>query len=73
MKRRNIVFVLMIALVALVAVSAIVTLTMPISAEGGGVDTGHSGTGKWDQVCCGTACEGGVDYCVGNGTYVCCK
>jgi len=28
--------------------------------------------GNWAQVCCGTGCSPG-DYCVGTGTYTCCK
>jgi len=27
--------------------------------------------GKWAEVCCGKAC--GIDYCLGNGSYTCCK
>ncbi len=30
-------------------------------------------SGSWDQVCCGSMCQGGVDYCLGNGNRTCCK
>lgn len=42
-------------------------LVLPV---GGGGDGGVAG--KWAQVCCGGACIG-QDYCLGNGTYTCCK
>ncbi len=29
--------------------------------------------GSWEDVCCGSTCVGGQDYCLGNGTYSCCK
>jgi len=28
---------------------------------------------KWDYVCCGRLCPGGVDVCMGAGQYCCCK
>lgn len=29
--------------------------------------------GRWAQVCCGSLCSGGMDYCMGTGSYTCCK
>lgn len=29
--------------------------------------------GRWEKVCCGLGCAGGVDYCLGSGSYTCCK
>jgi hypothetical protein len=29
--------------------------------------------GNWEEVCCGIKCTGGIDYCIGNGNYTCCK
>ena len=31
-----------------------------------------SATGVWADVCCGSHCTP-ADYCIGNGTYTCCK
>lgn len=28
--------------------------------------------GNWSDVCCGPAC-GGDDYCIGSGSFTCCK
>lgn len=30
-----------------------------------------AGDGNWANVCCGASC--GVDYCLGSGSYTCCK
>jgi hypothetical protein len=50
--------------------------TFPATAQAGDLVIAVSGggdvTGKWGQVCCGGACIG-QDYCLGNGTYTCCK
>lgn len=32
----------------------------------------EGGAGVWAQVCCGSGCSPS-DYCIGDGTYTCCK
>lgn len=71
MTKRRLVFVSLVLMFVMVTVVSIIALATPplqaadtqIKEEGGG--------GKWEEVCCGKQC--GVDYCTGNGTYVCCK
>jgi hypothetical protein len=29
--------------------------------------------GSWKEVCCGSLCTGGQDYCIGSGDKTCCK
>lgn len=29
--------------------------------------------GSWKEVCCGSMCTGGVDYCIDTGERTCCK
>ena len=31
------------------------------------------GDGVWKEVCCGSLCQGGTDYCIGVGERTCCK
>lgn len=32
-----------------------------------------AGDGLWAQVCCGSLCTGGQPYCIGVGTFTCCR
>lgn len=52
----------------LVVSAGIISLTLPA------IDTGTSSeNGKWSKVCCGSKCPGGEDFCLGTGSYKCCK
>jgi hypothetical protein len=73
MKRKNILFGVLVLLFALIAVTGVATLTMSAAEGGGGPSTDPYTGGSWEFVCCGSACDGGVDYCVGSGSYTCCK
>lgn len=35
-------------------------------------EIGGEGTGVWAEVCCGSGCSPSA-YCVGDGTYTCCR
>lgn len=48
---------------ALISASAAPSAPSPVTKDAAGV---------WAQVCCGSGC-GGPDYCIGDGTYTCCK
>jgi|CXWL01.1.fsa_nt_gi hypothetical protein len=72
MKKKLMVF----ALVAMAILSGVSVLAAAECEEelAGGKGVGLAcagGGGVWSQVCCGSAC--GTDYCIGSGTYVCCK
>lgn len=47
--------------------------TLSLNAGGGLPEEPGGGTGKWADVCCGPMCPGGIDYCIGTGSYICCK
>ena len=70
MKTQKLVFAVLVVLFIVIVSSAVTTLSLSaidVSAAE------HDGNGKWEKVCCGTGCAGGTDYCLGNGTYICCK
>lgn len=57
--------------------SAIVFLTLLLVfalslAPSVGAAREAGGTGVWAEVCCGSHCSPG-DYCIGSGTFTCCK
>lgn len=68
MEKIKIIFTVLIVLFCLTVLSTVFVLS--VNAER---DPLPSPIGQWGDVCCGSACPNGVDYCVGNGTYVCCK
>lgn len=52
---------------------AIVALAAVANATTSRVAQADPPAGKWEDVCCGATCPGGIDYCLGTGTFVCCK
>lgn len=67
MKKPKIVFVMLAILLCITVVSTLLTLSVDAAR-----DPLPGKDGSWAFVCCG-ACEGGQDYCVGTGTFICCK
>jgi hypothetical protein len=65
MKRSTLSMLILSIFIITVATMVVTNLSIPeeISANGD----------QWAEVCCGTKCKGGKDYCTGSGNYVCCK
>jgi hypothetical protein len=47
-------------------------LFLMVVAAAGSLVSPKADAGVWSQVCCGAGC-GGMDYCIGSGSYTCCK
>ncbi len=60
---------LLIILFVFVTVTAVTTLSLDAIPDPNPKDA----EGKWAMVCCGSDCKNGIDYCVGDGSYKCCK
>jgi hypothetical protein len=54
---------------AVIAIASIARAMMPDAARADEYDP-NAVAGKWGSVCCGS-CP--TDYCLGNGSYTCCK
>lgn len=67
MKKTTILFAMLSILFCIVVLSTIFSLSVDAAR-----DPLPSKDGNWAFVCCGS-CEGGQDYCVGTGTFTCCK
>ena len=70
MKKTRVVVMLSIFFCLIVFASV---LTLSVNATDDGFPAPDPDGGKWAWVCCGSMCAGGVDYCVGSGSYTCCK
>jgi hypothetical protein len=46
---------------------------LSLSAGGHGDPFPEADGGRWAQVCCGSMCHDGMDYCMGTGSLTCCK
>lgn len=55
------------AVVTVLAALALVAMALGVAPRTSRAEQGH-----WADVCCGPSCPGG-DYCLGTGTYTCCK
>jgi len=68
MKRSKLLIGVLAVLFILLTAASIFTLSLEA------LDNGHSEDGgTWAEVCCGTKCQGGKDYCSGEGRFNCCK
>ena len=68
MKKSKLLLGMLMLFFVVIVVASIFTLSVKA------LDNGHSeDNGKWDEVCCGSMCKGGHDYCLGTGTNTCCK
>jgi len=63
MKIRNVVQGIMFVIVAIVIVAAVAALLYVPETNG---------ATTYAEVCCGTYCVGGFDYCGGSGKNICC-
>ncbi len=61
-----------IALLALVLVGGIALTYTPDVQAVAPVEVDEGG-GVWNEVCCGSLCTSGQDYCIGSGERTCCK
>lgn len=52
--------------------SALAALTLALVGRALLPSTAQAAGGYWAQTCCGTQCASG-DYCIGSGSYTCCK
>lgn len=55
--------VLLFAMLAVMVIAGLESFVAPSKVS----------AGVWDEVCCGSFCPGGEDYCIGDGPYTCCK
>jgi hypothetical protein len=52
---------------AVLALASLARAMMPETAQA------NTFAGHWLEVCCGSLCNNGIDYCAGNGEFTCCK
>jgi hypothetical protein len=55
-------------LLSVLGLSVMAFAVMPLVSSRDAVQAG-----VWKEVCCGSLCTGGDDYCIGTGSYDCCK
>jgi len=71
MKKSKILLAFMVLFFSLVVFGSIAALSLNASVHVDPLPGADSG--RWAQVCCGSLCSGGMDYCMGAGSYTCCK
>lgn len=72
--KRNI-LLLAVALMTVLTLSSFVAPDLQArtaAAPAEAVEPG-GGAGTWDAVCCGSLCPNGTPYCIGVGSYTCCR
>ena len=67
MRASKVIFVFLAILFVVVVAASIFTLSVSALDNGQSTDSG-----KWAAVCCG-GCPTNQDFCIGDGTYKCCK
>lgn len=72
MKRTAVLLTLAVALCLCAALTSALTTAQASAAPSAPNPTTQDAGGVWADVCCGSTC-GGQDYCIGSGTFTCCK